>query len=577
MRKIYVLFSILLLPVLLSAQYATGGEGSVFTPSVLSDSAGSQFDGDGSNYTLSGEIIISSGDTLMLTNVDSLFFAANSHLRIEGTLIAEPMDVLVITAVDSTLGYTGLTFDESNGSVLQNLEFRYGGGVKLLYSDVYFNNCAFYKMTDANGSGAINLLQSNPVIEYCNFTKNFRSAISSGATAASSPVIQYNNLYHNNTENGNRPQINLGTSDGINDIVIRGNIIDGFYDETGGVSLATLAGGTVSAVVDSNVIVNNRYGINVQGAVYADILHNHIIDNNLEDNPFYGGSGIAFSSGSQAMVAHNIIRGNLWGITIQSDAQPNFGEIEPDSSNIGHNYIYGNGNGGTTYNLYNNSTSNIYAQNNYWGTTSVSEAEVGIIDQADDNTLGEVFYEPIYTLSTAKLITYFAFDLNDTIIEAGIDQTNKLITATLPEGTDITSLAPLFEVSDYARLMVDDNLQQSGHTIQNFTDTVNYTVVAEDSTTVTYKVAVDLATGINTGQQAALNIFPNPFSSNLIVKSSKKVIRATVINLTGQIVQDIHTTGLRVAIKTNDWLPGIYMIRLQFADRTYVNRKLIKQ
>ncbi|ALO16925.1 hypothetical protein L21SP5_03312 [Salinivirga cyanobacteriivorans] len=577
MRKLLIISLGLLLSASLTAQYISGGSGVTFTPSVLADSAGSHFTSEGTNYILDGEIIISAGDTLLFTGLDTLFFNSTGDLRIEGTLVAQPEELIVVTASDSTLGYPGITFDESNGSVIENIEFSHGGGVKLLYSDVYIKDCSFYKMTDANGSGAVNLLQSNPVIESCNFTQNMRSAISSGATAASSPVIKYNHLYHNNTENGNRPQINLGTSDGQNNIIIRGNIIDGNYDETGGISLATLAGGEVSAVVDSNTIINNRYGINVQGTVSADITHNHIINNNLEDNPYYGGSGIAFSSGAQAFVAHNIIRGNLWGITIQSDAQPNFGEIEPDTANIGHNYIYENGNGGITYNLYNNSTSTIYAQNNYWGTTSVTEAGDWIVDQADDNTLGEVFYEPIYTLNTEKAFLYFAFELNDTTIEASIDEENKLITATLPPETDISGLSPIFTLSEYARAEVDDEMQVSGQTVQDFTDTLHYEVIAEDSTTTTYKVAVDVATSIYSDSEIAQNIFPNPFNEVLHVKSKNQVVRATILDMAGKVVQMVNTKGTQISFRSTNWSPGVYLIRLHYVDGTHVTKKVIKK
>ena len=372
-----------------NAQFVTNGDGTAYTFAQLANET-DQILLSGNNAALNGTVTLTGTDSLIVNAIDTLFFSSDGALRIEGVMLAQSATTVVFTAADSTLGYEGITFDESTGSIIENIHFQHGGGVKLLYSNVQFGNCQFYKTTEVNGSGAIEMLGSNPIISNCRFIKNKRSAIASSATAASSPQILNCYLYRNNTENGNRPQINLGTSDGENNIIISGNTIDGYYDEAGGISLATLAGGSVSAIVENNTITNNRYGLNVQGNVTVDIIGNRLIDNNIEDNPMAGGSGISFYSGTQATVAHNIITGNLWGITIPSEAYPNLGQIGTDTVNIGHNYIYNNSNGGTVYNLYNNSPAEIYAQNNYWGTTSSTEAALGIVDNADNSALGEV-------------------------------------------------------------------------------------------------------------------------------------------------------------------------------------------
>nr|MDA3866066.1 right-handed parallel beta-helix repeat-containing protein [Salinivirgaceae bacterium] len=240
-------------------QYSTGGTGIAVNFANLVEATEQAQVVDG-NYQLAGEITISANDTLLVETNDTVFFASDGLLRIEGVMLANPTEYAVFTATDTLQGYEGITFDESNGSTIENIHFMHSGGLKLLYSDVTINKCIFYKATAANGSGAVNMLGSNPVIDSCDFILNARSGVASSATASSSPTITNSNFYRNNTENGNRPQINLGTSDGENDIVISRNTIDGFYDNTGGLSLATLAGGSVSAVVEHNLITNNRYG-----------------------------------------------------------------------------------------------------------------------------------------------------------------------------------------------------------------------------------------------------------------------------------------------------------------------------
>jgi hypothetical protein len=67
------------------------------------------------------------------------------------------------------------------------------------------------------------------------------------------------------------------------------------------------------------------------------------------------------------------------------------------------NTIYGNGNSGNVYDLYNNTlytaTDTIKAENNYWGTYNLDTIESHIYHHADSSTLGVVDYLPLRTLT----------------------------------------------------------------------------------------------------------------------------------------------------------------------------------
>jgi len=118
--------------------------------------------------------------------------------------------------------------------------------------------------------------------------------------------------------------------------------------------------------------------------------------NNIQNNPMLGGSGINFYGGNtnNLIVHHNIIMDNLWGITIQLEAQPNLGDGTDNSP--GHNQIYNNGNSGEVYALYNNTAGNIMAKDNFWSTSNIEETEDVIYHMNDDLSLGEVFYDPVW-------------------------------------------------------------------------------------------------------------------------------------------------------------------------------------
>jgi len=60
------------------------------------------------------------------------------------------------------------------------------------------------------------------------------------------------------------------------------------------------------------------------------------------------------------------------------------------------NQIFGNGNSGQLYDLYNNTPNPIMAENNYWGTMDPDSVEMHIFHQPDDPTLGLVDYLPLY-------------------------------------------------------------------------------------------------------------------------------------------------------------------------------------
>ncbi len=201
----------------------------------------------------------------------------------------------------------------------------------------------------------------------------------------------------NNIANSNVSQINLGQS-GAGTTLIKGNTIRGLYTNAGGI--ATLPIGTLNIIIENNIIKNNRYGIAIQNANTTAMIRGNIIDsNNIQGNPMLGGSGINFLGNSTltAVVTRNFIRWNLWGVTIQSTAKPNLGNLNnADTSDNGFNYIFGNFHNDTIPDLYNNTPDTIMAENNFWGTGNLSIIEQHIFHKPDNPALGFVDYIPIY-------------------------------------------------------------------------------------------------------------------------------------------------------------------------------------
>ncbi len=379
------------------SQYISPGNGSSFILEDLVNISGGVVTMEGSYYHFNDDITISSTDTLSILEDGLLYIHEGIRVTIEGVFITNPPTIFEIKRANMENNFNGFRFDNSSASTLKGLLVSGGGGIKLVNSDMEIRNCSFSNFGQEYTTGTIDVFQSNPLIRDCSFTSNTGPAIMSGANAASSPQIINNILSFNVTGNGNTPQINLGTSDGLVSILIDSNYIFGQYEMAGGIAISTLAGGSIHAVITNNEVSYNRYGIAQLGNNISSIIsHNSIVGNNIQDDPMQGGSGLNFwgNTSNTSIVSYNTIVQNLWGITLQLNAQPNFGDGTDDSP--GHNMIMLNENNSIIYALYNNTPEDIMALNNFWGTTELTTAEDYIYHEVDDASLGLVSFDPMW-------------------------------------------------------------------------------------------------------------------------------------------------------------------------------------
>ncbi|MBK9291296.1 MAG: T9SS type A sorting domain-containing protein [Bacteroidetes bacterium] len=426
------------------AQYATPGANLILTPADLVAMSGGVVTQIGNTYFINNTLTISATDTLKIGNPVVFRVAQNIRIEVSGTIKSDPAQgKVVFTAQDTTTSATnfrGFRFDNSQGNLFRNTVVSYGGGIQLISSGAVFEYCTFRRNGSSNVSGAITYSSCSPVIRYCVFEENARSAINSGANVTGSPQIMYNVMIRNTTDNSNRPQINIGPG-AADTIYIVGNYIEGFYTMAGGIGISNLLGsGSAKVVVRDNFVVNNRYGYAQIGNNISSIIEdNYFIDNNIQGLPASGGSGINFQasgSGNTAIIRRNLIRGNLWGITIQGQANPVIGTALSPGGNV----IYGNGNEGQTYALYNNTALPVQAIGNYWGTNDPAQAEDFIFHQPDQASLGLVTYLPLMELH--PVIESFAFLQADNPALGSdyfgtIDQSAKTIEVVLPEGSPL--------------------------------------------------------------------------------------------------------------------------------------------
>jgi parallel beta-helix repeat protein len=384
------------------ANYSTPGTGKTWNLDSLVANSGGDITFNSGSYFVNDTIVISQSDTIVVRNDFVMKLASQIFIDVFGVMIIDPAIAGTITAIDTSQKFLGIKYeDQSDGSILRKTTFEYGNGIRMLECNILIDSCTirFNTLNSTFSSYAVSLFRSNSVISNNRIYRNRRSAIGSGANIASSPRIINNIIYENDTENANVPQINLGAS-ASDTLLIRGNTISGLFDNCGGISLLPV-GSIPIALIEDNVIRKNRYGIAVAGGNSNIIIRGNRIDsNNIQGLPNLGGSGINFNGSNTQLciVSNNLIRGNLWGITIQGTAKPNMGDLS-NASNLddGQNAIYGNTNSGKIFDLFNNTPDSIKAENNWWGTSNSDSVEAHIFHKPDSSVLGFVDYLPLGT------------------------------------------------------------------------------------------------------------------------------------------------------------------------------------
>lgn len=393
------------------AQWTSPGGGITYTlPDLVTASEG-VVTNDGTVFTIHSDLTISQNDVLLIDNQVTRIYAAAILITINGSMVStNTNDRVGLFGLNETEHFS-MRFENATNCNLKRLYLSDGAGIKVIESDVTFDDVKFLYFTRDYCNAVIDIFNCNPVIKNCYFQDNQGAAISSPANGQSSPQI-LNNILDANVNGLNSPQINLGPGDRDTIRIVGNEIYDRWATwHVGGISVADLmATGSTKVLLKDNIIRDGRYGYNQQGQTISSvIIGNQFIDNNNEDNPMNGGSGISIygsSTNNKAVLRNNLITGNLWGITAIY-----FHDIDMGTEDDwGNNTIHDNGNGGVVYDLYNNSSCDLMAVGNDWGTSNEDEVEEHIFHQHDDATLGKVTYMPFIGYDQ---IEDPAMDLND--------------------------------------------------------------------------------------------------------------------------------------------------------------------
>ena len=404
---------------LLNAQWTSPGNGTTYSMSELVNLTDGVVTFESNNYYIHADLTISQNDVLKIDNGFTKIFIEDALITIKGSMICENANRVSVMGEP----HFSMRFENATGCEVKKMYFSDGNGIKVIESDVSFSDTKFLYFTRDYANAVIDFMNCNPIIENCIFMMNESAAISSPANGQGSPQILNCMFDANADSNGfNSPQINLGPG-GEDTIRIVGNNIDDRWASwhIGGISVADLMGtGSTKVLLKDNVISNGRYGYNQQGLTLSSVIErNQFVDNHYEDNPMNGGSGISIygmNENNKAVIRNNTITGNLWGITVINAADVNLGTDE----DFGLNWIHDNGNNGVIYDLYNNSTYDIMACGNDWGSMDPEEVEDHIYHQYDNPSLGLVHYYPLTIIESINESTSLSFEISPNPVSNGV-------------------------------------------------------------------------------------------------------------------------------------------------------------
>ena len=296
--------------------------------------------------------------------------------------------------------------DSSNGSIIQNANLNQIY-IQITSASPKICNCQFNFQTPYQSTISVN--GGSPIISNCIIVYNSQG--SQGYTGSSYCVNIYggapkitNNQFEGTYANYSSSEIkvNSGTP------TITNNLFDGDYQgsNNNGISISSgnpiisdnkfKGNGYLTAIVDSSsaqfTISNNLFS-NCNSGITAQSTSALTVSNNSFLN---GNDGINILGSASLTIAGNLIDGNSrFGISgggyIDSNTITNnkVGIHNPPSGTISNNNIVGN-----TLNSIDATTTNVNAQNNWWGTTDVPTINQTIYDSKVDRSLGTITFVP---------------------------------------------------------------------------------------------------------------------------------------------------------------------------------------
>ncbi len=390
--------------------WTSPGLGEVYDPAALVAVSGGALTGSWPDYTQNQALLISAGDELRLPAGTHWTVADSVELRVQGlcTALGTPWEPIRLEALSGQPNsWSGLILDEADpASRLRCVTVRGGDdGLNCLGSSPVVEYC---ELSGNYSSGLSCFLAGSPILRHCLIEDNSRYGVE--ITGGSSPVLEHCVIRGNNVEASSpRNAVSIGIQ-GTNSPRFTSCLLEGRGPANPASGLSLWMSG--APLVRDCEITGFRSGVVIQGAGAQGRLERCWIHSSRYTNPIQGGSGVNVNTSATPVFRGCCLEDNDWGVTITSACAPDFG----GSAEPGDNRLHGNGNGGSVWDFFNNTSSALQARGNWWGSTDPATIELHIHDDGD-GAFGAVQTDPIRTDSL--LAPLLAPDLGFHALAAG--------------------------------------------------------------------------------------------------------------------------------------------------------------
>jgi hypothetical protein len=155
---------------------------------------------------------------------------------------------------------------------------------------------------------------------------------------------------------------------------------------------------------------------------------------------------------------------------------------------------------------------------------------------------------------------FLSYSVSGMIDDAEINTGTKEIHIMVDAETNISSLAASFELPVGAKAYVNDLLQESGTSQNNYSQLLNYTVHGVDGSTAVWSVYLSVFNAIENSQILQANVFPSILYDNYVTIETNQISNYLVIDNFGRILlEGTVNIGLN-KINTSYFKPGLYIL-----------------
>lgn len=352
-----------------------GVTGSLSAQTYVSGNVSGIWSSRNSPYILTDDAIIPAGDSLIVDAGVLIRGLGDSELRVAGFLGMTGSRLAGGAGIFVDSGSAGIQECQID-SVINGVKV-FGGTATIRHShleNIGENGISFHN----NASGVV---QNNGIFLCGQYGVRI--------TASDDVVVRDNYLSGNSVNTTTFPAIFIDSCSP--DSIYQNQIVD---NQAQGIGVWALTGPAAPGI-SRNLVRGNYTGITIVNA--APVLHDNIVVANYVADNSNSGAGlyIGYPNGNPTCNG-NVIAGNYYGVSIINFGTANLGNLENgDPSDDGGNFIYANRLNGQTWNIWNDTENDIYAQNNFWLDLPAGSIDQTLHDNEEDAAAGVVIFEPV--------------------------------------------------------------------------------------------------------------------------------------------------------------------------------------